>query len=121
MVIFNSEVLICKNSLEKSIKIIMNEVMQQYFDNEILLKTTEEKKDIMNKIIKEKENKIKENHFWYYNSSPNVCTFIHKRGKKQGFMCHKKKKELIVMEKKQIFYVQLIVNYIFQKRRKLKM
>jgi hypothetical protein len=64
--------------------------MQQYFNNEILLKTTEEKKDIMNKIIKEKENKIKENHFWYYNSSPNVCTFIHKRGKKQGFMCHKK-------------------------------
>jgi hypothetical protein len=81
---------VCKSSLEKSIKNIIHEVMENYFDNEMLVVKIEKKKTLMNDIINEKLKEIKSNNFWYVNSSPNVCTFIHKRGKKEGFMCHRK-------------------------------
>lgn len=87
MVILNNEILMCKNTLTKSIKNIMQSVMEKYFDEECYY---ENKKKIMQNIIKEKIDKVKDNHFWYENSSENVCTFIHKRGKKDGYMCHKK-------------------------------
>jgi hypothetical protein len=73
------EVLVCKLSMEKSIKNIMQEVMNEYFNDEVL----------ENK-IDEKMNFVKSNNFWYINSSEKVCTFIHKRGKKEGYMCHRK-------------------------------
>lgn len=79
MVILNMEVLVCKLSMEKSIKNIMQEVMNEYFNDEVL----------ENK-IDEKMNFVKSNNFWYINSSEKACTFIHKRGKKEGYMCHRK-------------------------------
>jgi hypothetical protein len=44
----------------------------------------------MKNIVNEKINFVKTNHFWYTNSSDDICTFIHKRGKKEGHMCHKR-------------------------------
>jgi hypothetical protein len=76
--------------MEKSIKNIIHEVMENYIDNEMLVVKIEKKKALMNDIINEKLKEIKSNNFWYVNSSPNVCTFIYKRGKKEGFMCHRK-------------------------------
>src|SRR5215216_6435356 len=64
--------------------------MENYFEEEIYAENIENKKKIMGNIIKEKTNDIKSNHFWYVNSSSNICTHIHKRGKKEGFMCHRK-------------------------------
>lgn len=90
MVILNTEILMCKNSLTKSIKKIMEEVMDEYFQDEIYFENLYTKKKIMENIIKQKVNNVKSNNFWYLNSSKNVCTYIHKRGKKEGYMCHKK-------------------------------
>ena len=92
MVILNMEVLICKLSMEKSIKKIMQEVMNEYFNDEVLGQDINMKKNILEKKIDEKMKFVKSNNFWYINSSRNVCTFIHKRGKKEGYMCHRKKK-----------------------------
>lgn len=89
MVILNTEILICKNTLTKSIKEIMNQVIEEYFEDEKYFDNIEKKKNIMKKIVREKVEHTKSNHFWYLNSSPNVCTFIHQRGKKEGYMCHK--------------------------------
>ena len=90
MVILNKEILVCKKSMIKSIKSIMSQVMKKYFDDEILCNNIKNKKKLMEKIIKEKSEETKTNYFWYVNSSSNVCTFIHKRGKKEGHMCHKR-------------------------------
>lgn len=90
MVILNSDILICKNSMINSIENIMYQVMKKYFEDEILCKSNEGKQKIMKNIIKEKINETKTNHFWYINTSDSVCTYIHKRGKKEGYMCHKK-------------------------------
>jgi hypothetical protein len=40
--------------------------------------------------MSEEINRIKNIHFWYINSSDSICTYVHKRGKKEGHMCHKK-------------------------------
>jgi hypothetical protein len=90
MVLLNTDILVCKSYIQKSIKNIMLEVMEKYFEDEMLVEKINGKKEIMKNIIKEKMNETKTNHFWYVNSSDNVCTFIHKRGKKNGYMCHKK-------------------------------
>ena len=74
----------------KSIENIMNEVIEKYFDDESLCKTKENKQKMMESIIREKIKKIKTKNFWYINSSKNVCTHIFSKGKKQGYMCHKK-------------------------------
>lgn len=90
MVILNTEILVCKNKLTNSIKDIMQKVMEKYFDDEVLNKKIENKKKLMQNIIKEKINIVKDNNFWYVNSSDSICTYIHKRGKKEGYMCHRK-------------------------------
>jgi hypothetical protein len=84
------EVLVCKLSMEKSIKNIMQEVMNEYFNDEVLCQDINMKKKILENKIDEKMNFVKSNNFWYINSSEKVCTFIHKRGKKEGYMCHRK-------------------------------
>jgi hypothetical protein len=40
MVIFNKEILICKNSMINSIKNIMSQVMEEYFDREIVVQVS---------------------------------------------------------------------------------
>ncbi|KAI7855790.1 hypothetical protein BDC45DRAFT_77086 [Circinella umbellata] len=74
----------------RSIRDIMNEVMEKYFEDEVLCKTKEKKQKMMGTIIKEKIEKTNTTHFWHLNSSSNVCTYVHKRGKKEGYICHKK-------------------------------
>lgn len=43
---------------------------------------------------------LQTNHFWYKNCSDNVCTFIHRTGKKEGYMCHRKIRTNLVNGKK---------------------
>ena len=88
MAIMNTEILVCKKAIVHSIKDIMNEAMEKYFEDEVLCKTKEKRQ----KMIKEKKEKTNTNtkHFQYLNSSSNNCTYIHKRGKNEGYMCHKK-------------------------------
>ena len=90
MVILNTEILICKNTMIKSIENIMNEVIEKYFDDEIICKTKEKKQKLMESIMKEKIKKTETKNFWYLNSSQNVCTHIFSKGKKEGYMCHRK-------------------------------
>ena len=90
MVILNTEILICKTSMIKSIENIMNEVIENYFDDEIICKTKEKKQKLMESIMKEKIKKTKTKYFWYLNSSKNIWTHIFSKGKKEGYMCHKK-------------------------------
>lgn len=54
---------------------------------------------------------VKSNYFWYKNCSENVCTYIHKRGEKEGYMCYKKLGQTWVKIKK-IFYAVYIVKII---------
>jgi hypothetical protein len=76
--------------MQKSIKNIMQEVMEKYFEDEMLVEKIDGKKEIMKGIIKEKMNDVQSDHFWYINSSNSVCTYVHKRGKKVNNMCHRK-------------------------------
>ena len=57
MVILNTENLICKNTMIKSIENIMNEVIEKYFDDEIICKTKEKKQKLIESIMKEKIKK----------------------------------------------------------------
>lgn len=61
--------------------------MEKYFENESY---TRDKKKLFENIIEENMQSDKSNHFWYKNCSENVRTYIHKRGKREGYMCHKK-------------------------------
>lgn len=90
MVILNADILICKASMINSIKNIMQQVMEEYFDREMLVEKIENKKKIMSDIMKEKVNETKSEYFWYINSSDSACTYVHKRGKKEGYMCQRK-------------------------------
>jgi hypothetical protein len=90
MVILSKEILVCKLSIQKSIRNIMLEVMPEYFDKEILVEKTENKKKVMESIIRNKVNDTKSDNFWYINSSDKICTFKHKRGNNEGYMCCKK-------------------------------
>jgi hypothetical protein len=78
MVILNKEILVCKLSIQKSIRNIILEVMPEYFDKEILVEKTENKKKVMESIIRNKVNDTKSDNFWYTNSSDKICTFKHK-------------------------------------------
>ena len=63
MVIFNKEILVCKITMINSIKNIMEQVTEKYFEDEILCKNNENKKKLMKNIIKEKSKEIKTNLF----------------------------------------------------------
>ena len=63
MVILNKEILVCKSTMVKSIKNIMNQVMEKYFDDEILCQTKEKKQKMMEGIIKEKMTKTQSDFF----------------------------------------------------------
>ena len=90
MVILNTEILVDKNTLQYSIKELMKEVMVEYFNKEMLVENVEKKRKMMISIIEEKVQTTKTNNFWYFNFSKNICTYIHKRGKREGHMCHTK-------------------------------
>lgn len=96
MVILNIDISINKNTMINSIKNLMKKVMEEYFENESL---TKNKKKLIENIIKENVNKVRDKHFWYSNSSENVCTYIFKRGKNEGFMCQKKIKTNLIDNK----------------------
>lgn len=90
MVILNTDISINRLYTIDSIKKIMNQVMEKYFEDEIISNKIEGKKMIFNNIIKDKMDYIKSNHFWYLISSDNNCKHVFKKGKKEGFMCQKK-------------------------------
>lgn len=90
MVILNIDFTINRLYTINSIKNLMEQIMEKYFEDEIIAKHIKGKKEIFNNIIKEKMEIVKSNHFWYLNSSNNNCTHIFKKGKKEGYMCQKK-------------------------------
>jgi hypothetical protein len=89
MAILNIDFTINRTYTIKSIKNIMEQVMENYFDDEKLVIKIENKKKLFNNIIKEKIEFIKSASFWYLNGSNNKCTHIYKKGKNEGFMCQK--------------------------------
>ena len=103
-----------------SIRDIMNKVMEKYFEDEVLCKTKEKKQKMMKTIIKEKIEKTNTIHFWYLNSSSNVCTYIYKRGKKEGYMCHRKIRTNIGNNKPDYLCAQHSKLHITKKREKPK-
>lgn len=90
MVLLNEEFLVDKVSIINNIKGIMEEVMVNYFYDEIIIKDIYKKKVLFNNIIKDKLEYVKSNNFWYLNTSRTICTHIFKKGKSEGYMCHKK-------------------------------
>ena len=119
MTILNKEILICKTTMINSIENIMNQVMERYFEDEVLCKTIEQKQKMMKSLIKEKKNETKTNYFWYLNSSGSVCTFIHKRGKNEGHMCHRKIKTNLNGEKPDYLCSIHSKKHIAKKREKI--
>lgn len=100
MVVLNSEILVNKNKMIGSIRDIMEQVLHKYFDEEMLVDNVEKKRKILQEVINEKLCRIKDKHFWHINCSEEVCTHFFKRGKKEGYMCHKKIKTNIEGDKK---------------------
>lgn len=100
MVVLNSEILVNKNKMIGSIRDIMEQVLHKYFDEEMLVDNVEKKRKILQEVINEKLCRIKDKHFWHINCSEKVCTHFFKRGKKEGYMCHKKIKTNIEGDKK---------------------
>ena len=47
MVIMNTEILVCKKAMVHSIKDIINEVIEKYFEDEVLCKTKEKKQKMI--------------------------------------------------------------------------
>ena len=88
MTLLNTEFLINRNSMKHSIKQLMKEVMVEYFDKELLVEKIEKKTKNDGQYYRKKVEATKTTYFLYLNTSKNVCTYIHKRGKNVGHMCH---------------------------------
>lgn len=88
MVILNVDFNINRLYFINSIENIMKQIMEKYFEDEIIAKKIDEKKKIFNNIIKDKMEYITSDYFWYLNS--NNCVHKFKKGKREGFMCQKK-------------------------------
>jgi hypothetical protein len=100
MVILNTEFTINRVYTINSIKNIMEQVMENYFEDEILVNKIENKKKLFKNIVKEKIDFIKSSHFWYLNSYEGNCVHIFKKGKKASYMCQRKIRTNLDGEKK---------------------
>lgn len=87
MVCLNESIMFNKKKLTKNIPAEINEMIRLEFDYFI-------EKKILEKIYKKINEKSKElfsnNHFLYINMDDSVCTHMYKRGRNEGYLCHKK-------------------------------
>lgn len=115
MVILNIDFSVNRQFMINSIKKLIEKAIENYIENEAL---TKNKKKIAEDIVKENMYIVKSNNFWYLNSSENVCTFIHKRGKKEGYMCHKKIKTNLIDKKADYLCCTHSKKHVPKKRKK---